>query len=79
MQLLENWPPNSPDLNIIENVWAYVQAKVNSMGCHTFEEFKDDVITEIRAVPKQYITKLYKSLPKRMAAVIEGEGGKTKY
>ena len=49
------------------------------MGCHTFEEFKDDVITEIKAVPKQYITKLYKSLSKRMAAVIEVEGGKTKY
>ena len=49
------------------------------MGCHTFEEFKDDVITEIKAVPKQYITKLYKSLPNRMAAVFEVEGGKTKY
>lgn len=79
VQLLEDWPPNSPDLNIIENVWAYVQAKVNAMGCHTFEEFKDAVISEIKAVPKGYIAKLYQSLPKRMAAVIEMEGEKTKY
>lgn len=79
VQLLQDWPPNSPDLNIIENVWAYTQAKVNARGCKTFEEFKDAVISELKSVPKAYIASLYKSIPKRIAAVIEKEGGKTKY
>jgi len=52
---------------------------VNAIGCHTFEDFKDVVISEIRAVPKVYIAELYQRLPKRMAAVIQAEGEKTKY
>lgn len=79
VQLLPNWPPSSPDLNIIENVWAYVQEKVDARGCETFDQFKQAVINEIQAVPKEYIAKLYQSLPKRMANVMENNGGKTKY
>jgi hypothetical protein len=79
VQLLQGWPPNSPDLNIIENVWARVQAEVNKEGCHTFEEFKKMVETKLAAVPNKMIVSLYKSLPKRMAQVIEYGGGPTKY
>lgn len=48
-------------------------------GCETFDQFKQAVINEIQAVPKEYIAKLYQSLPKRMANVMENNGGKTKY
>ena len=36
VQVLLDWPPSSPDLNIIENVWALVQRQVNSSGCKDF-------------------------------------------
>jgi transposase len=77
--VLGKWPPNSPDLNPIENVWAYVQGKVNSLGCKSFEEFKVAVLDQVKAVPLSMLNNLFNSMPKRMAKVIELEGDKTKY
>jgi len=79
VQLLPNWPPNSPDLNIIENVWAWVQAEVNKMGCKTFDEFKAAVVSKVAEVPKSMISNLYTSLNRRISKVCQNEGGATKY
>lgn len=77
--VLKNWPPNSPDLNPIENVWSYVQAKVDAQGCKTFEEFKQAVLDGIKAVPQSMISNLYSSVPKRLALVLDKAGEKTGY
>lgn len=79
VSLLGQWPPNSPDLNPIENVWSYVQAKVDKMGCKTFEEFKEAVLMEIKIVPRKMLINLFDSMPRRMAKVIQLDGDKTKY
>lgn len=75
--VLPNWPPNSPDLNPIENVWAYVQRKVNARGCSTFEQFKQAVLDELAAVPQKQISRLYTSMPKRISSVISKMGDRT--
>jgi transposase-like protein len=77
--LLPNWPPNNPDLNIIENVWAWAQAKVNATACHSFEEFKQIVVKTLSEVPQSMLDNLFNSVPKRVALCIEKAGGKTKY
>jgi hypothetical protein len=66
-------------LNPIENVWAWVQNRVNAMGCSSFEQFKQAVLDGIKAVPKEMIKKLFDSMPKRLAQVTESGGDKTKY
>jgi len=77
--VLANWPPNSPDLNPIENIWAWVQRKVNARGCSTFEQFKQAVIEELAAVPQQQISNLYASMPRRINSVISNEGDRTRF
>lgn len=79
VELLPNWPPSSPDLNPIENVWAYVQRRVNAQGCATFTDFTAAVKQELRAIPKAMLTKLIDSMTKRLAEVVRKKGGKTKY
>ena len=79
MELLPNWPPNSPDLNIIENVGAWCSAEVNKLGCQSFDEFKQAVLKIVHGVPKGMITNLYASSSGRMKLVIKNNGGHTGY
>lgn len=78
-RVLLHWPPNSPDLNPIENVWAYVQAKVDALGCQSFEEFKEAVHKHFKAIPSSVLTNLFNSMKARVALVVEKQGDKTGY
>ena len=79
ISLLPNWPPNSPDLNPIEHVWAYVQRRVNRRRCDTFADFQKAVLSELKAVPKEVIDALYGSMESRLEEVIARKGARTRY
>lgn len=77
--ILQKWPPNSPDLSPIENVWAYVQAKVNVMGCKGFEDFQANVLCLLKNLPHKMIKNLFASMPSRLTECIGKGGDKTHY
>lgn len=76
-----SWPPYSPDLNIIENVWGWLTRKVYENG-RQFET-KTELIRSIRAawseISLNYLESLYNSMPNRIFDVILQKGGYTKY
>ena len=78
--LLE-WPANSPDLNIIENVWGYL-AQAVYRGGRQFSSvtlLKNAVLREWENIPQEYIKNLYETLKKRIADVLVYKGGPTTY
>lgn len=79
VQVLPCWPPNSPDLNLIENVWAWVAREVDQLGCSSFEEFKEAVCNKLAAIPKEHLSNLYASMKNRLEQVIANEGGPSGY
>ena len=76
-----SWPPQSPDINIIENIWLHIKKKLNCKI--TRINSNEDLFSEIKRIWQDitttFIKKLYKSLPKRILNVIRLKGNLTKY
>lgn len=78
---LMNAPVNSPDLNPIENYWANITRDWINVFPRTKERLEDYIVErwEAERHNPQYFLNLYNSMPYRMQAVIDNNGGMTKY
>jgi len=79
VDLLKDWPGNSPDLSPIENVWAWVDAEVAAKGCKTFEEFCSEVDRTFASIPRSMLENLFDSMPNRLERCLNTVGGITGY
>ena len=76
---LLDFPPYSPDLNIIENVWQYLEVRVEKRRPSTVEELQDVIAEEWEKIPKELLTKLAHSMVKRLELVIAANGDHIHY
>lgn len=80
---LLNWPPYSPDLNIIENIWAMISDDVYKSGIiKNLKELESKIKISIQRFNEtrgKDVETLYKSIPSRLCSIIEGHGQRLKY
>lgn len=78
------WPPYSPDLNLIENVWACLKAKIYEIkGMPDTQDTLDFVILVAQEAWSELVSDMLENLaitmPHRVQQVIDNDGWYTSY
>jgi len=77
--LLADWPSQSPDANIIENLWLMLKAKVQKWCPKSQNELWEAIEQEFHSTDDSIIIGLYNSIPRRLQAILDAKGEQTKY
>ena len=83
-QQLDNtlpWPSLCPDLSPIEHVWAELGRRVRSRLVQpaNLQQLEAALNQEWQAIPQYIIRRYVQSMPRRYQAVIQAQGGHTRY
>ncbi|KAK5860518.1 hypothetical protein PBY51_021987 [Eleginops maclovinus] len=73
-----DWPSMSPDLNPVEHLWGLLRRRVEEHKVSDIHQLCDVVMEEWKRVPVATCEALLNSVPRRVQAVLENNGG-TKY
>ncbi|KAG0972092.1 hypothetical protein G6F29_013705 [Rhizopus arrhizus] len=78
---IDDWPAQSPDLYPIEHLWHHLKLKLSlydkkAKGVH---ELWERVEKEWNSFDKEVCRRYIDTMPARIKAVIDANGGSTKY
>jgi transposase len=79
IEQLYPWPAHSPDLNPIENVWSIVERHLETVHPTSDRGLWDAMKEAWDKIDNDQLLRLCGSLPRRLQAVKEAQGGHTKY
>ncbi|MCI4375917.1 hypothetical protein PGIGA_G00114930 [Pangasianodon gigas] len=70
------WPPNSPDLNLIEHLWYVLDKQVQSMEAppHYLQDLKELLLTSWCQIPQHTFRSLLESMPQRVVELLLQHG-----
>ena len=74
-----DFPPYSPDLNPIENLWNDLKRRIEKRNAIDIEELAKHLREEWEATDKTFLSVLSHSMRKRCKAVVQNKGHKTPY
>ena len=79
IQILE-WPPQSPDLNPIENLWSFMKYSLQDYDTGSIPKLKAALLELwTQGLQMDTFIKFSDSLPKRIKEVLDAKGGATSY
>ena len=73
IDVLQNFPPCSAELNIIENIWAILKRNVQRHSAKNLQELRHFVYDEFNKISDTVIVNLYESMPRHISDVLLGK------
>ncbi|CAF4848952.1 unnamed protein product, partial [Rotaria magnacalcarata] len=74
-----SWPPNSADLNLIENMWSILDDKLLKYNINNTEQLKTALKMAWMEISNDTIQKLFESMSKRIRQIIKRRGFASHY
>lgn len=74
-----DWPPASPDLNPLENVWHVLKNLVYKRNPTTERHLRDFILEEWNNLPNNEVIQIAESFPRRLIKLRESNGEYTGY
>ena len=74
-----DWPSQSPDANLIENVWSVLKRKLTGKSMFTLKQLSQKIRKIWQELPTDYAEKLVESKPKMYQAILDNDGDWTIY
>ncbi len=74
-----DWPSNSPDLNLIENLWAIVKGNVERRMPKNLNDLEQFMVEEWQNISESTIINLIGSMKRRCELIIEKNGERIPY
>ncbi len=70
---LLKWPPQSPDLNLIEHLWDVVEREIHIMDVQpaNLQQLRDAVMSIWTKISEECFQHLVESMPRRIKAVLK--------
>ena len=70
------WPPNSPDLNVMDySIWSILEAEACSKPHQSVESLKKSLVAAWNKIPQDVIDRAVDDFPTRLQKCIDAQGG----
>ena len=79
VNILPEWPANSPDCNPVEHCWAWIARRLVGKSFSTEDELEAAIRQEWDLKPSTLIPNLFGSMVRRLTSVAVARGAATRY
>jgi len=76
---IEDYPANSPDFNVMEDIWSYLDRMVQRSKIKNISSLKKKLTAAWNELEWDYVRSSVNSMPNRMVQCIKRKGGRTDY